>query len=190
MQVKANNLSTSLGALGFQGETGSKQDDGSQNALSAPDGDGYAELQWDGMVPKEDIALLEHAPPVLHIGNQRSKQFGTLHTVIDLNGKKVKLPGYVVPLETDSSGRMLEFFFVPFYGACIHVPPPPPNMIIHVVLAKGIETPSLWDPFWLKGILHIEITQNTMAQSAYAMRDAQLEKYSDKTQDNLRNAFE
>jgi hypothetical protein len=164
--------------------------DADDGALSPPDSDGYAELQWDGMLPKEDYALLQNAPPVVHIGNRRSKQFGTLHTVAALSGRKVKLTGYVVPLETDSAGRMTEFFFVPFYGACIHVPPPPPNMMIHVVLAQPIDTPSLWDPFWLKGILRTDVTQNSMASSAYAMQSASLSKYSDATQQNLQNAFE
>ncbi len=180
--LAAQGLAASVGKL----PAGDTQD----GALSPPDGDGYAELQWDGMLPKEDVALLQNAPPVVHVGNLRSKQFGTLHTVAALNGRKVKLTGYVVPLETDAEGRMTEFFFVPFYGACIHVPPPPPNMMIHVVLAQPIDTPSLWDPFWLKGTLRTEVTQNSMASSAYAMQSASLSKYSDATQQNLRDAFE
>jgi hypothetical protein len=164
--------------------------DSQNGALSPPDSDGFRELQWDGLMPEEDYALLQKAPPVIHIGNQRSKQFGTLHTVAALNGQMVKLVGYVVPLETDSAGRLKEFFFVPFYGACIHVPPPPPNMLIHVVLAQAIDMPSMWDPFWLKGTLRIETTQNSMAASAYAMQSAMLEKYSDAQQEALRNAFE
>ncbi|TNY26442.1 hypothetical protein BV497_08860 [Fulvimonas soli] len=158
--------------------------------LGDADADGYAELEWTHMLPAEDVALLDKAPPVLHIGNRRGSQFGTLHTVAALDGRKVRLPGYVVPLGSDDAGRMNEFFFVPFYGACIHVPPPPPNMMVHVTLARGVDAPQLWDPFWLKGVLRIETTRNSMAASAYAMHDAVLTPYSDDDMQNLRNAFE
>ncbi|MGA7437785.1 MAG: DUF3299 domain-containing protein, partial [Luteibacter sp.] len=158
--------------------------------LGQPDADGYADLDWSHMVPPEDIKTLEDAPPVLHVGNQRMKQVGTLHTVQALNDQKVKLSGYVVPLESDDEGRMLEFFFVPFYGACIHVPPPPPNMLIHVKLVHGIDTPSLYDPLTLKGVLHTVVTQNSMANSAYGMDEAVLEPYHDADADRLRQAFE
>ena len=36
------------------------------------------------------------------------------------------------PLEEDSEGPVLEFFLVPYVGACIQVPPPPPNQIVYV----------------------------------------------------------
>ncbi|HEX7813707.1 DUF3299 domain-containing protein [Dyella sp.] len=158
--------------------------------LGPPDEHGYADLDWAHMVPPEDIKLLHDAPPVLHVGNQRMKQIGTLHTVAALDGQKVKLPGYVVPLESDDDGRMLEFFFVPFYGACIHVPPPPPNMLVHVKLAHGIDTPSLYDPLTLKGVLHTQVTQNVMAASAYGMSDASIEPYKSDDSARLRQAFE
>ncbi|HET6554876.1 MAG TPA: DUF3299 domain-containing protein [Dyella sp.] len=160
--------------------------------LGPRDENGYANLDWSHMVPPEDIKTLENAPPVLHVGNQRMKQIGTLHTVGALNNQKVKLSGYVVPLESDDDGKMVEFFFVPFYGACIHVPPPPPNMLIHVKLVKGIDTPSLYSPFTLKGVLRTEVTQNAMAASAYDMVDASLGTYreADADADRLRQAFE
>lgn len=154
------------------------------------DADGYADLDWTHMMPSEDIKLLEDAPPVVHVGNQRMKQIGTLHTVAALDGHKVRLTGYVVPLESDADGRMTEFFFVPFYGACIHVPPPPPNMLVHVRLSKGIDTPSLYDPLVLRGVLHTQQTSNAMASSAYAVDGAALEPYRNDDEERLRQAFE
>lgn len=158
--------------------------------LGLPDADGFADLDWSRMVPPEDFKALEDAPPVLHVGTTRMKQIGTLHTVAGLDGKKVRLPGYVVPLESDDDGKMVEFFFVPFYGACIHVPPPPPNMLVHVRLSKGIDTPSLYDTLTLKGVLHTQVTENAMASSAYGMVDATLEPYRNDDEDRLRRAFE
>lgn len=158
--------------------------------LGPPDENGFADLDWTRMVPPEDFKALENAPPVLHVGNQRMKQIGTLHTVDALNGAKVRLSGYVVPLESDGEGNMVEFFFVPFYGACIHVPPPPPNMLVHVRLAHGIPTPSLYDPLTLKGVMHTQVTENALAASAYAVDDGTLEPYSNTDDDRLRRAFE
>ena len=158
--------------------------------LGDPDEQGYAELEWTRMMPKEDYEQLQHAPPVVHIGNKQGKQIGTLHTIAALDGRKVRLSGYVVPLASDDQNRMTEFFFVPFYGACIHVPPPPPNMMVHVVLVHGIDAPQLWDPYWLRGVLHTQTTSNSMAASAYDMQEAALLPYNEDHAKDLRHAFE
>ncbi|MCR5813935.1 MAG: DUF3299 domain-containing protein [Desulfovibrio sp.] len=60
-----------------------------------------------------------------------------------LQGQEIVLKGFVVPLERDADNNLCEFLLVPYFGACIHVPPPPANQIVHVRLpraAKGIET--------------------------------------------------
>ena len=65
--------------------------------------------------------------------------------------------------------RILEFFLVPYYGACIHVPPPPPNQIIHVKYKKGFKLEALYDPVWIEGTLKIEKTENDIASSSYSI---------------------
>ena len=92
-------------------------------------------------------------------------------------GREIKLPGYVVPIESDDKGRMTEFFFVPFFGACIHVPPPPPNQIVYARLSKPVKAPEIWEAYMLKGVLRDEKIQNLTANSAYSMNDAILEPY-------------
>ena len=64
---------------------------------------------------------------------------------------------------------MTEFFFVPYFGACIHVPPPPPNQILYVRLKKSVKQPEIWDPYWIKGNLKIESFANDTAATAYTM---------------------
>lgn len=150
---------------------------GSPKAVSTPDSsllglrdeNGYADLDWSHMVPPEDIKTLENAPPVLHVGNQRMKQVGTLHTVEALNNQKVKLSGYVVPLESDNEGKMVEFFFVPFYGACIHVPPPPPNQIVHVTSELGVKVDELYQPYWIEGPMKVKTSSSELATAGYEM---------------------
>jgi len=69
-----------------------------------------------------------------------------------LNGQLVRLPGYLLPLEY--SGKLVsEFLLVPWVGACIHTPPPPPNQIVHVKPAKPVETNGLFQAVWVTGAL-------------------------------------
>ena len=72
--------------------------------------------------------------------------------VEELNGKSIRMPGYVLPVEFDGQ-KVTEFFLVPYVGACIHVPPPPPNQMVYVNSDVGIETKGLFDPVWVEGTI-------------------------------------
>jgi hypothetical protein len=67
-----------------------------------------------------------------------------------LDGQFVKMPGYVLPLEYAGS-KVTEFLLVPFVGACIHVPPPPPNQIVHVKVEDGFEDSGIFTPVYVTG---------------------------------------
>jgi len=77
-----------------------------------------------------------------------------------LNGVVVRIPGYMVPLE-DMETRVTEFLLVPYFGACIHTPPPPPNQMAHVLMQRNsaVEV-NLWDPIWIVGKLTIESVES------------------------------
>jgi uncharacterized protein len=69
-----------------------------------------------------------------------------------LNGQIVRLPGYLLPLEF--SGKLVsEFLLVPWVGACIHTPPPPPNQIVHVKPDKPVTMTGMFEPVWITGQL-------------------------------------
>lgn len=70
----------------------------------------------------------------------------------DLNGQTIEIGGYMLPLEYAGT-KVTEFLLVPYLGACIHVPPPPPNQIVHVKLTEGIETKGLYEPVAVAGVL-------------------------------------
>ena len=73
-----------------------------------------------------------------------------------LMGKPIKIPGFVVPLEGDDGFEYVkEFLLVPTFGACIHVPPPPPNQVIHVILDKPVYFEKLMYAVWVSGIVEI-----------------------------------
>jgi len=82
-----------------------------------------------------------------------------IHTSIvkELNGQKVRIPGYFLPLEV-SGARVTEFLLVPYVGACIHVPPPPPNQIIYGKTAKdnGYDHKNIFEPVWVTGVMAVE----------------------------------
>ena len=73
-----------------------------------------------------------------------------------LMGKSIKIPGFAVPLEGDDGFEYIdEFLLVPYFGACIHVPPPPPNQVIHVILDKPVHWEVISFAIWITGILEI-----------------------------------
>ena len=78
-----------------------------------------------------------------------------LSTNSDLEGELIRMPGYVLPLEYDGE-RVTEFLLVPFVGACIHTPPPPPNQIIHVKVESGFKSTGMFEPVWVDGVIRAE----------------------------------
>jgi len=99
--------------------------------------------------------------------------------VDEFNGKKVKMAGYVVPLSYDDEMSVTEFFFVPYFGACLHLPPPPPNQIIHVTTDTAMSVYELYLPFWISGTLSTSLVKNNMATSAYSMKMSSFELYQE-----------
>ena len=88
--------------------------------------------------------------------------------VSELNGKKVRIGGYVVPLDFDAT-KVTEFLLVPFVGACIHVPPPPANQIIYVKSAQGITLKGEFDPVYVTGTLTTEGQFTGLAETGYSI---------------------
>ena len=97
----------------------------------------------------------------------------------EMNGAKVRIPGFIVPLEFDEQQTVTQFFLVPYFGACLHMPPPPPNQIILVNSPKGVQIEELYTPFWISGELSTTISENELALSAYSMKMAAYEVYQE-----------
>lgn len=138
------------------------------------------EIDWLELMPATDVALLENLPEVEHAGDGPASlpdEIMTGRTVPEMDGVAGKIPGFVVPLKTTEDMRILEFFLVPYYGACIHVPPPPPNQIIHVTYPAGFKLDVLYEPVWVQGTLEIERTENDVASASYALEAEQVELY-------------
>jgi len=105
--------------------------------------------------------------------------------VVDsLNGLHVKMAGYLLPLDFDGKNG-IEFLLVPWVGACIHTPPPPPNQIVFIKYDKGHEYTSRYDPVWVEGTLRTEslskelflVDGKSNINLGYAMTAKSIEEY-------------
>ncbi|MEM8749012.1 MAG: DUF3299 domain-containing protein [Pseudomonadota bacterium] len=95
-----------------------------------------------------------------------------------LNGQEIRIAGYVTPLSFDGD-RVVDFLFVPYHGACIHVPPPAANQIVYVENAQGLTLEALYDPVWLTGRIKTIPVSTLVANVGYSMSGAKIEPYTD-----------
>lgn len=99
---------------------------------------------------------------------------GPAPVVTALEGERVYIGGYVVPLDFDST-KVKEFLLVPFVGACIHVPPPPANQIIYVKPAQPFEIKATFDPVWVTGKISVATTFTGLAETGYSIEAEKVE---------------
>ena len=99
-------------------------------------------------------------------------------TVAALDGKKVKIPGYVVPLEFDGQTELNEFLLVPYYGACIHTPPPPANQVVHALPKSPIIVENTYDPVYAIGVIRTQKSSTNLAETGYTLDIEQVVPYT------------
>ncbi len=146
------------------------------------------EIEWDALIPEDwrpEVLVDQYNADDLSDDDPRAQQlFDKLKAlwkeapiVPALEGQRVKLPGFVVPLEMDAK-RIDQFLLVPYYGACIHVPPPPPNQTVHVVTpeGKGFEG-TLFDVVWVTGTMRVERLSSDLAEAGYRLEEAAVVPY-------------
>lgn len=127
------------------------------------------ELYWEDLVPQGYTM-----PPVSmeHTGSMAQVE-PNAPLIQTLDGTFAKIPGFVVPLEGDAE-LVTEFLLVPYFGACIHVPPPPSNQIVYVRFEKGVPIGSLYDAVWVTGNLSTQGWSGDIASVGYSMKGISL----------------
>lgn len=103
-----------------------------------------------------------------------------------LDGQTVRIPGYLLPLEF-SGKEITEFLLVPWVGACIHTPPPPPNQIVHVRSDKPVGNVTLFAPIWVTGLISTAATKKSLylvdgesnIDIGYSLRASAVEPYKE-----------
>jgi uncharacterized protein len=128
---------------------------------------------WDAMALLKDIDLEnmdDNDPKAFALLTKVREQWNNAPVVNSLDGKKVTMNGYIVPLDGDAD-FINTFLLVPYFGACIHSPPPPSNQVIYVqVPGKGLPL-NEWEAFALvSGVLKVTQTTSGLGVAGYQMQ--------------------
>lgn len=150
----------------------------------------YKETQWEELVPKTwrpDLAfdgldinnLPDDDPRVEKAYEAFMAEWAKAPVNETMNGKRIKIPGFVAPLDWENFGELKEFLLVPYFGACIHLPPPPANQIIYIKLDKPLKGIQIMEPIWAYGIISVEKKESgNMGASGYSMKMDKMEPYT------------
>lgn len=136
------------------------------------------EIMWDGLMPEGYIPNPQLF--LFNIGPDQTAMDDLLSStpvVETLNGQQISIPGFVVPLDGDDE-MITEFLLVPYFGACIHVPPPPSNQMIHVVPKYPLLQDESWDAITVVGTIAAEGITSEYGAASYTMTDAILVPYA------------
>jgi hypothetical protein len=148
-------------------------------------------LLWEELIPKNWNAIeqvrrrlkernitvvSDYGPHAAEIIREMRDVFDNAPINPEMSGVSGRLPGYIVPLDESAQG-MKEFLLVPYFGACIHSPPPPANQIVHVFSAKRVKGFHSMDTVWVVGTLKTERGDSTMGNSAYRIDAIAVERY-------------
>ena len=158
-------------------------------AASAPN-PAYREITWDDLVPKDwdptkgfkdlNMGMMSDSDPRAIAALKRMREtWDNAPTNHAIDGQQVRIPGYLVPLE-DTKAGMKEFLLVPYFGACIHTPPPPSNQIVHV---KPLQPPKGFrsmDTVWVNGTIKTLRSDSAMGASSYRLEAVLVEPYVEK----------
>jgi uncharacterized protein len=93
-----------------------------------------------------------------------------------LDGAYIRMPGYIIPFEQSTAG-VTSFVLVPYVGACIHTPPPPPNQLVFVTTETPWPNKDLWEPVWVTGQMRHEIQTTEVAETGYVLEADKIEVY-------------
>ena len=149
----------------------------------------YKETNWDDLLPKEwdpmkvinELKLdklKDSDPKAMEAMEKLKRMWSDAPSNPAMNGKPIRIAGFMVPLEWGKR-EVKEFLLVPYFVACIHVPPPPANQIIHVVADKPFKAKEDMDAVWVNGIIELATSKTDMGDSGYRLRARKVEAYKE-----------
>ena len=159
----------------------------------------YVTIAWSDLLPQDEIDILSNPPSyitdvedgsaedqlnssmnnsiVVEMEDRYQQALVSTRVKSEMDGRAIRIPGFIVPIEFNGDQTITEFFLVPYFGACLHMPPPAPNQIIYVKSATGLKLEALYYPFWISGDLQASLVKNDMATAAYSMEMVNYEAY-------------
>jgi hypothetical protein len=147
----------------------------------------FKEKTWDDLMPKswDPMASLkglkldnlkDSDPRAIEALEKIREAWNNAPIEPALNGERIRIPGFVIPLEK-AGNKVSEFLLVPYFGACIHTPPPPPNQIIHVKASKPVANMRTMDTMWVSGTMRTLGSETEMGQAGYQLKAERVEPY-------------
>jgi len=189
-------ISTILLLTGCSDNTGSK-DNSSPNTLTKEEMEIEApvKVEWEDLVPAEyrpekivakykaqldKFESEDHSPEAEALYNKINDELKNAPVNKALNNKHISLPGFIAPL-SQHNGVITEFLLVPYFGACIHVPPPPINQTVFVKVAdnKGIKIDDSYGAFWVSGNMLLDGKKTDIGAAGYHINNAVIEPYDE-----------
>lgn len=159
-----------------------------QTAAATKPAGAYRNVGWDDLTPKnwdpmkefrdlKGAPLSDNDPRANAMLTRMREAFDNAPTNPAMEGASVRIPGFLVPLE-DTKAGMTEFLLVPYFGACIHSPPPPANQIIHVLPKTPAQGLRSMDAVWVSGTMKLARSDTSMGVSGYRLEAVRVEPYS------------
>jgi hypothetical protein len=147
----------------------------------------FREVSWDDLLPKDwdplqplkglQLDKLKDSDPRAVEALEKLRQAWDVAPANHaMQGARIRIAGFMVPLEW-SKGEVREFLLVPYFGACIHVPPPPANQIIHVVSDTPFKSKDGMDAVWVNGTLEVANRKTDMGNAGYRLKAQRVEEY-------------
>ena len=151
--------------------------------------DDYRDIKWEALVPKDwdpakdlkalDFGKLQDSDPRAMEALEKMKAlWDSAPTEPSLAGLRVRLPGFAIPLEAKAD-KVSEFLLVPYFGACIHSPPPPANQIIHAVSTKPLKGMRSMDAIWVQGTLSLHRADTPWGKAGYRLAVDKIAPYEE-----------
>lgn len=149
-------------------------------ALSAPLGDPWAAtpslvggFRVIGAGTVADPVLIDWRT----LGGMNPQTGSVIPALKALSGQVVRIAGYVVPLD-DASQEDAEFLLVPYYGACVHTPPPPANQMVLVEMEGRRKVRlDLFEAIWLEGRLGIDLVESLYGTAGFTIKGLKVSPY-------------
>jgi len=140
----------------------------------------YKEITWDNLMPKNWDPMVplkglkldnlrDGDPRAIEALEKIREAWNNAPIEPALNGARIRLPGFVIPLEKVGD-KVSEFLLVPYFGACIHTPSPPSNQIIHVTVSKPVTGMRTMNTMWVSGVMHVGKVDTEMGQAGYQLK--------------------
>jgi uncharacterized protein len=145
------------------------------------------EIKWEELSPKDwdpfaairdlNFATLKDSDPrAMEALTKLTESRNQAPVVPELAGQSVRISGFIIPL-TKVKDEVHDFLLVPYFGACIHTPPPPSNMVLHVIPDKPFKGGVTMDAVTVSGILSIERTESPWGTAGYKLTGKQVVKF-------------